>query len=671
MQASNNPQVSQILFAQIQELETSSRLQMCELPDDDCPKEQQLTANEATKLPESFFTNNVTPIAGPLVPVNRCTCQCHNEKYKALRSQLEVLLPPILSNITSRCTNFECCARRRSREKIIVTPNWLNKFGRFSATARKPVLRNSLILREVLTEGCDANRYAKTGNVEGLRRLIADGVATPSATTPDGWTLLHAAAYYSQLEVVKFLLNHKADPEASEDGKRKPADLARVRALMVGATKVQKEIANLFPSADSFQDDYELSPIHIAVLGLYDHDDKTRPDLCSLFNFIDDAEAAPTGTVWKTFGVEKRKTSPLFRKVVQFYADLTNEPVNFNATKLIDIPDKIHEWTPFLWACYTGRQEAMNTLIKNGADPFTLSEKSRNALHLASESRNPDVLSCVLAIPPFKDQWFTINHHDYWGETPLHVAASGSANCVAMLLERGADKNATQETKQVPLHYASLATDNREKLGIVDVLSADCGPHINSEDEENRTPIFDLLDSPLCVDMLIRRGADVTICDVNGKSILHHAAIENAADSLKIILASCSAALPTATDKNGDIPLSLAFKHSSTTCAKLLIEHDAIRGFPGKEGWALVHHAALWGDAEVLEAVLKHRSFRRGARTPDGASAADLAKSANKWYGRVRELLKEYDSKGQVAPSAHEAKASHVQARAEYMMTLG
>ena len=92
--------------------------------------------------------------------------------------------------------------------------------------------------------------------------------------------------------------------------------------------------------------------------------------------------------------------------------------------------------------------------------------------------------------------------------------------------------------------------------------------------------------------------------------------------------------------------------------------------FHGKNGWSLVHHAALWGDADVLEAVLKHHTFRRGARTRKGESAADIAKSAGSgsadgnWTGRVKELLLEYDSRGRVAKAPQEQMLIHLEALA-------
>ena len=666
----NHPQLSQLYVTRTEELEIPSRLSEQRTLVEYNNSAVRSLSDGQKPAHHSFFANNTTPIVGPLVSSDRCVCQCHNKKFSNLRAQLEAQFPPFFSGFASRCTNFECCARRnRSRGKIVISSTWLREVGVFSMARRKSSPQVSLPVRGTLSEGSDANRYAKTGNVEGLRRLIAEGVVSPSATTPDGWSLLHAAAYHGQLEVVQFLLDQNADVHTQEDGKRKPADLARVRALITGASDVQKEIANRFPGAEHFKDDYELTPVHVAVLGLYDHNDKVRPDLPSLLEFIDDAENASTGTDWNTFKVAERKKSPLFGDVIQTYKERARKSANTSATKthMIDKPDDIHGWTPFLWATFTGRREAMEILINSDADPFTISERKRNALHLAAESKNPEVMAYALDRPNFEGQWFNINHSDCWEETPLHVAASGSAECVRMLLACGADRAAKQETKQVPLHYASLANSGPEKIGIVDLLSADEGPHVNFQDNEGRTPIFELLDSPECIELLVRRGADLSIRDKNDKSLLHHAVLEAKADSLRILLAHSPARLAIAIDDKCNTPISLAFEYKSAACAKLLIENDAVGGFHGKDGWSLVHHAAKWGDADVLEAVLRHSTFRRGAKTPNGESAADLAKSVCKWNGTVKRLLKEYDSRGRVAAPSQVEKAFQSEVRAEYM----
>jgi ankyrin repeat protein len=317
---------------------------------------------------------------------------------------------------------------------------------------------------------------------------------------------------------------------------------------------------------------------------------------------------------------------------------------------LIDRPDEKWGWTPFMWATFTGRSSEMKNLIDAGADPFTLSPMNRNALHLAAESKHPEVLAFVLEIPDYNGQWFDINLKDYWSETPLHVAASRSAECVKQLLGKGADHAARQENQQVPLHYASLVADAEEKHKIVSLLCDVAEVPVNAQDDQNRTPIFELLNSPDCVQLLISRGADLSIVDKKGRTVLHHACIEDAAESLKILLRSVPKVLHTQPYPKDNTPISEAFQHKSASCAKLLVEENAIGDFDGKDGWRLVHHAANWGNAGVLETVLKHPSYRRGLHTSQGQSAADVAKAAGTWKpGMAKELLLEYDSKGKRA----------------------
>jgi ankyrin repeat protein len=688
----NNPQISELILTNFAELEeSSSDSDLYGSPDDNYLDIQTSRREFGEEEHNSFLAGNITTFHGPLVSSSCCVCKCHDKAHNSRRSQLEAVLPPAFSSIASRCTNFDCCARKNtSRLKIVFSQRWLRKFSIISISKGKPGLRNSIPHRVIVTEGSDVIRYSKYGNIKGLKWLLSHGKANPSAITPDGWTLLHVSVYYSQRDTTKLLLEQKANVDATEDGNRTAADLAMIRALMIGSSQLQKDIAMLFPGAEDFKDSFELTPVHIAVLGLHDHEDRVRPDLSTILDFIDDAENEPSHTNWKNFRVGEQKKSQLFQDVIRFYAERTHPSADKNKARMniIDMPDKKQGWSPFLWAAYTGRREALEILIKNGASPFTFSEKKRNALHLAAESKDPETMSYVLERPSFQGTWFDINHHDYWGESPLHIAASRSAQCAQLLLDRGADRDARQYSKQVPLHYVSLGPDSPTKLQIADLLSADKGAHINAQDEEGRTPVFELLDTPECVKLLVDRGADISIRDNSGKTVFHHSAIENAAESLKILLGCVPTPLSTATDDEGNTPLStakvdkgktrlstatddegntpisLSFQHESAAAAKLLIESDAIGDFHGKDGWALVHHAAIWGDADVLEAVLRHPNFRRGTKTPDGKSAADLAKSARdksleagNFKGRTKQLLKEYDSIGQVGQHSLEDRA--------------
>lgn len=59
----------------------------------------------------------------------------------------------------------------------------------------------------------------------------------------------------------------------------KPADLAILKSFAVGATHLEQEIVDVFAQKDDYVSDFEFTPIHIAVLNIYDPSDSDRPTL--------------------------------------------------------------------------------------------------------------------------------------------------------------------------------------------------------------------------------------------------------------------------------------------------------------------------------------------------------------------------------------------------------
>ena len=62
-------------------------------------------------------------------------------------------------------------------------------------------------------------------------------------------------------------------------GNRRPADLAILNSLVSGATQGEYEINKAFASKDDYLGDFDFSPIHVAVLDLYEATDRERPSL--------------------------------------------------------------------------------------------------------------------------------------------------------------------------------------------------------------------------------------------------------------------------------------------------------------------------------------------------------------------------------------------------------
>lgn len=60
---------------------------------------------------------------------------------------------------------------------------------------------------------------------------------------------------------------------------RRPADLAFFKLLSQDATDVEQDIVEVFSQQDDCMRDYDFTPIHIAVLEIYDTTDTEPPSL--------------------------------------------------------------------------------------------------------------------------------------------------------------------------------------------------------------------------------------------------------------------------------------------------------------------------------------------------------------------------------------------------------
>lgn len=368
-----------------------------------------------------------------------------------------------------------------------------------------------------------------------------------------------------------------------------------------------------------------------------------------LIELVDDANNAPAGTDWAKWKSKYRKRSPLFGEIVElFRASASQKPKTHKIIhNLIDQQDKKYCWTPLHWASSAGRTDKMKILMEHGADPFILSNLDANIIHAAAESKALNGLFGALEIWKRYPHRLNINQANRWAETPLHVAAWGSVECVRLLLKAGADRNVRQEDQQVPLHCAGLSTRGDIRRSIVTLLGdGENGPHINAQDVDGRPPMFDFIDDPKCMELLINAGAKLDLLDTSGKSIFHHACIQDEKESLKLLLrlSPPGSVMATVKDHDGNSALIQALLHGSAECAMTLLDLDNVGDIVGQDGWAAVHHAAKLGNADVLEAVLKHSSFVKGMKTIDGKTVEVVAMEAGNWCGKMKELLRKYNS---------------------------
>jgi ankyrin repeat protein len=145
--------------------------------------------------------------------------------------------------------------------------------------------------------------------------------------------------------------------------------------------------------------------------------------------------------------------------------------------------------------------------------------------------------------------------------------------------------------------------------------------------------------------MLVRNGAQLDLFDTSKKTFFHHACIQGESDALRTVLRlGVDPLIATREDENGDTPLIQALIWGSNDCALVLLELADVGNTISSDGWAAVHYAVKNGDADVLEAVLRHSSFVKGMRTRDGKTVDFVAMDAGTWCGKVKSLVRKFNS---------------------------
>ena len=126
-----------------------------------------------------------------------CTCQCHSTSaYQSSSLDLQPAKASLscFPQIVRRCSVRECQARKVGPRGTIISTKVFKKVVGISLMLRWfHVLYHLKCAREV-PESSLSIRYAITGNLEGLTKLIESGQARVCENSPDGWSLLHVRA---------------------------------------------------------------------------------------------------------------------------------------------------------------------------------------------------------------------------------------------------------------------------------------------------------------------------------------------------------------------------------------------------------------------------------------------------------------------------------------------
>jgi ankyrin repeat protein len=230
-------------------------------------------------------------------------------------------------------------------------------------------------------------------------------------------------------------------------------------------------------------------------------------------------------------------------------------------------------------------------LIERGADVNAANNRGQSVVWRAALCSREDVVEVLLRAG------VDVNTADADGNAPL--SAASSATIATMLIERGANVNATNKLGESALWQAV----SRRREAVVEVLLR-AGADVNEADNNGAAPLVPAARAGFwsIVMMLARsnRLANIDALIDDGKTALW-LAVKSGSDEVVEALVKAGANVNIA-DKYGVVPLSVA---ANATIAKMLIEEGADVNAVNKRGESALLLAARNGRDDVVEVLLQ------------------------------------------------------------------
>ncbi|XP_026123921.1 ankyrin-2b isoform X38 [Carassius auratus] len=276
--------------------------------------------------------------------------------------------------------------------------------------------------------------------------------------------------------------------------------------------------------------------------------------------------------------------------------------------------------TPIHVAAFMGHLNIALLLLQNGASPDVSNIRGETALHMAARAGQMEVVRCLLRNGAMVDARARED------QTPLHIASRlGKTEIVQLLLQHMAHPDAATINGYTPLHIAA-------REGHLDVTSVllEAGASHSLATKKGFTPLhvaskYGSLDVAKL--LLQRRAPPDCAGKQNGLTPLHVAAHY---DNQKVaLLLLDKGASPHATAKNGYTPLHIAAKKNQMEIATTLLQYGAETNIQTKQGVMPLHLASQEGHSEMA-ALLLQRGANVSATTKSGLTSLHLAAQEDK-----------------------------------------
>ncbi|XP_076829667.1 ankyrin-2b isoform X15 [Brachyhypopomus gauderio] len=441
-------------------------------------------------------------------------------------------------------------------------------------------------------------------------------------TTESGFTPLHIAAHYGNVNVATLLLNRGAAVDFTARNGITPLHVASKR----GNTNMVRLLLDRGAQIDAKTRD-GLTPLHCAARSGHDTAvelllERGAPILARTKNGLSPLHMAAQGDHVECVKHLLHHKAPVDDVTLDYLTALhvAAHCGHYRVTKLL--LDKranpnaraLNGFTPLHIACKKNRVKVMELLVKYGASIQAVTESGLTPIHVAAFMGHLNIVLLLLQNGASPDV------SNIRGETALHMAArAGQVEVVRCLLRNGAMVDARAREEQTPLHIASRLG----KTEIVQLLLQHMA-HPDAATGSGYTPLhISAREGQLDVaSVLLEAGAAHSLPTKKGFTPLHVASKYGSLDVAKLLLQR--RAPPDSLGKNGLTPLHVAVHYDNQKVALLLLDKGASPHATAKNGYTPLHIAAKKNQMEVAGTLLRFGA-EAGVLTKQGVSPLHLA----------------------------------------------
>nr|XP_043877111.1 ankyrin-2b isoform X26 [Solea senegalensis] len=419
-----------------------------------------------------------------------------------------------------------------------------------------------------------------------------------------GFTPLHIAAHYGNVNVATLLLNRGAAVDFTARNGITPLHVASKR----GNTNMVRLLLDRGSQIDAKTRD-GLTPLHCAARSGHDTAvelllERGAPLLARTKNGLSPLHMAAQGDHVECVKHLLQHKAPVDDVTLDYLTALhvAAHCGHYRVTKLL--LDKranpnaraLNGFTPLHIACKKNRVKVMELLVKYGASIQAITESGLTPIHVAAFMGHLNIVLLLLQNGASPDV------SNIRGETALHMAArAGQVEVVRCLLRNGAIVDARAREDQTPLHIASRLG----KTEIVQLLLQHMA-HPDAATTNGYTPLhISAREGQVeTASVLLEAGASHSMATKKGFTPLHVASKYGSLDVTKLLLQR--RAPPDSAGKNGLTPLHVAAHYDNQKVALLLLDKGSSPHTMAKNGYTPLHIAAKKNQMEIATVLLQY-----------------------------------------------------------------